>query len=1449
MADTPAQTKPKRRRRWLRRLLVLALIVAGGYFLVTQSFLTRWLVMSQIGRHAGGQASASSVILSPSGSITIKDARLRAPGVPGDAGTVFSAKRLDADFDWSSLFSGRLNVSRIDLIEPVARISQSIDDGTVNVAALAPPKATTPPKEVPRVFIRGGTIELGEHVTEPSKHAVNVPTYTPLKAIAVGGEMVESPAEQGAKVFSFHEVEGARPVPGGMSVQGRISQEGIRLTFEGLSLSTWTAQSTPSPTRELFNQLNMQGEIPRAVVTYAYSGGWEARIAVSNVAINLPVTARPDEDDNGNPLPQTEAEKNRRLRMEKVNGELAVTNKGVVGELDGLLEELPYKVQFRIDGTTLDAPFVCTLDARGFKLTQRPQIMKFAPGVARRRLDQFNNPTGIVDAKVTVTRGSPVPDKETPIEVSGVIDFRDGTAAFERFPYRFFNMTGHVTFDGNSVDLVAIDGVAPSGARIHATGVIAPPTDAAQVDLDIHITNLAIDEQLRQAMLYRRRILDALCNQARYQELLDKGLIATPAQHAAALAELARLPADQSSSARADQLRAVADRPIFELGGRAEVRVQIHRPLGMDTEWDDTETININEGGLIPEPVPYPLLADQVVIIKKDTTATLEGGVYRGLNGGQASISARADFSKIDDPNVPFVPDVTIDARDVPADALLINALPDSQQLAGGSLHRALTDLNAAGLMDCTVSLGMDTPNQPRLKVDATLKDLLVRPHAPDDPARLMLTRVNGSATITQNSLALSLNGAMGWIDGVGNLAPTSLRLSMPISARLSDLAPEPPPPSEGLKLSATAGQLDLAVPIEDLVGIFAPAPAADIGALRAKYQPAGAADAVLTMTQPPGGEYFIKVDGSSPQALEVTALAGRLGLPSATGAVTYTAGAANTHGIISAADIAGPVTFNGEPVGDLLVRGAVTTDSKNVPGSPGLTVALTNASFESPLTRSALKERGPRSLADLLEKSSVRGLYDLDLTLGAPPPPGSPDLGGTNTGSLRPRSLRMIMNGTPVEFASVSGSIDFTGTDGRLHDLRLIASDWSGTVDGSWFSSSGGSTALQTTFTLESSGLPDDLVAVFPSDLREVLADLKLTAKGPVEVSDAQLSATFSDQGDLAAFKSGGRVTLRDARLDVGVTVDNADTTLQYSVTRTTPDVPPAFEIWALLDSLTVSGVSMSNGRVRVASGAGQEVLIPLISADCHGGRIAGTATVSASENGRRSYVAQLSAGDLRFASVLSDFQTVSPHDPTQTPRAQLADESRGRLGMNLALTGFTNDPDSRRGRGTATIGGGRVVDIPLLVPLVRLSNLQLPWSERLDYAFGDFYVDGRQMIFDELSVTSRSVAVYGYGVATLPDMGLNLRFESKNRTRIPLLTSTFDFLRNELATVVVTGTLGNPQMGLAPLASASRAVGRLFRGAPTPQQRTLDQIEHRAEQDPSRSPPTGQTPIPPRE
>jgi hypothetical protein len=100
-----------------RGLFALSGLVVG-YWLLTDSFVTRQLITSRLSSMAGGTVSASSVRISPKGVIIIRDALLRAPGVPGPAGEVFRARRLTASMDLTMLLADAPPLRSLTLDHP-----------------------------------------------------------------------------------------------------------------------------------------------------------------------------------------------------------------------------------------------------------------------------------------------------------------------------------------------------------------------------------------------------------------------------------------------------------------------------------------------------------------------------------------------------------------------------------------------------------------------------------------------------------------------------------------------------------------------------------------------------------------------------------------------------------------------------------------------------------------------------------------------------------------------------------------------------------------------------------------------------------------------------------------------------------------------------------------------------------------------------------------------------------------------------------------------------------------------------------------------------------------------------------------------------------------------------------------------------------------------------------
>jgi hypothetical protein len=134
--------------------------------------------------------------------------------------------------------------------------------------------------------------------------------------------------------------------------------------------------------------------------------------------------------------------------------------------------------------------------------------------------------------------------------------------------------------------------------------------------------------------------------------------------------------------------------------------------------------------------------------------------------------------------------------------------------------------------------------------------------------------------------------------------------------------------------------------------------------------------------------------------------------------------------------------------------------------------------------------------------------------------------------------------------------------------------------------------------------------------------------------------------------------------------------------------------------------------------------------------------------------------------------------------------------------------------------------LSLPALVPLVRVTNLQLPRAETLDYAFADFYIAGTTINFEQLAISSESVGLYGVGTATWPDLNLDLRFKTGNRARIPVLTSVIEGLREELLTTRVRGAIDNPEVKNESFNGTRDAFATLF-GSANNDRRRLDAME----------------------
>ena len=148
--------------------------------------------------------------------------------------------------------------------------------------------------------------------------------------------------------------------------------------------------------------------------------------------------------------------------------------------------------------------------------------------------------------------------------------------------------------------------------------------------------------------------------------------------------------------------------------------------------------------------------------------------------------------------------------------------------------------------------------------------------------------------------------------------------------------------------------------------------------------------------------------------------------------------------------------------------------------------------------------------------------------------------------------------------------------------------------------------------------------------------------------------------------------------------------------------------------------------------------------------------------------------------------------------------------------------------------------VSLPFFVvglrSLIRITNLQLPVNEPLDYAQADFFITGQILQFEQAWVSSPAVELLGYGTLTLPDLTLDMRIRGHALDRIPLISGILENIRNELFTAKVTGPIADPEIGLESFNSTSRFFKKLVGATPSEADERLRRIEESAHQVPNR-------------
>jgi hypothetical protein len=797
-------------------------------------------------------------------------------------------------------------------------------------------------------------------------------------------------------------------------------------------------------------------------------------------------------------------------------------------------------------------------------------------------------------------------------------------------------MKGFVKFTENSLEIVELAGRAPSGATITAKGLIAPLTDAAKVDLRVEVRNAPIDETLARAMGNSRRVLDELFSVEQHGKLVRSGLIRSGPEGAA---------------------------PAFELGGRFGVILDIHRPEGMEVEWDQTIDVRMHDVNVLPARFPLPLMTQGINIWMDTKTITLRGGTWRGLAGGEFSATATMPYDALSASGAEFVPDVRVTGRGIPFNAHLAHAAAQAAGRGGKKnsdgvaisdwLERALLALRLSGACDAAVHISDRGHGVAGVDAGVSFAGASAEPRGEGEPRPFPLDNLAGTITLSDEWLNLQLSGTHAGAD-------LRARASVAVGGEGS-----------GWNAAIDAESMDMAEPFESIVDVFSPKAAASLSEARERLKPAGSVLLGVRLAGDDDATHSF-IDMRPLKDASLIAFGGRLALGPSTGAMRILNSGADAT-IIEFEKFAAPLEFDGRDIGRAEVSGAFRAgDDALTPADDGH-VALWSTPVECEPVAWFVRERLGAEAAKVYESVSPHGLFDLDTRLGVQE---GESASVWAEGWLRPRELAITVNQRSAELTDLSGEVRFLrdgrGTIRRLEGRSAREGErYTFAIDGGWSRDQAGGLSLGADLTLNSVGIPASLLTFIPPSVAGALETMEVRVDGPVRLGDARLRVERKPGVETPAVSFDGIVDFEGARFLIGREVSECEGEMTIAA-RSQGDAPSSFELRATLPRVRVSNILMSDASVTAVSTPDGRILVPSIAADCYGGRVFGDAEITPGSPGSRGteFVSNTWLSGVRFAPTLRDLtadaaaQLEGPPRPEGLESGAASDGPRGRPG-----------------------------------------------------------------------------------------------------------------------------------------------------------------------------------------
>ena len=880
-----------------------------------------------------------------------------------------------------------------------------------------------------------------------------------------------------------------------------------------------------------------------------------------------------------------------------------------------------------------------------------------------------------------------------------------------------------------------------------------------------------------------------------------------------------------------------ATAPEVELGGRLGLLLSLIKPPGGQGRWDVDIHADIADAVFIPEQFPLPIRVRDLAVRINDDVITITRGSAVPVNALSGSIEGRVDVS-----GPKPRPELRFQADRLRTGDLLTYAVGpvgrDPARISAAALVRAM---GLHGDTDPAGTMWADETGEPRFAISMGLGRISLLTDPLPDRAPLVLGDATGVLELTHHGLTLQTDAKFTGISGDDAIdRPTAVQVALDLD--WSD-------PSQDLVSTSVIGAQGLraSTPVEQIVHLFNADAAQAIAGLRTEFDPRGRGDAEVIVTSDGTGSASTTVELLGLSGVSVAQFGGRIVCDRPQGSIVIRAGndaAGAGTARLELGDVTGRIGFGGEPAGRFRAHGILSLSPPDGTPRPAheLRVRYAEGRFESPLSRAFVERQLGGRFAEDYQSHDARGAFEVDALLKPRITPADPATLGIEriarpTYTLRPAWAAIFRRGQDVRIDVTEGAIVTVPGRTRIDNLRGEGDGFSVFADGSLTADGFGGTGITMDLAVVARSLTPDLRALLLDSLDADLEKMAVACEGGLMLSDARLEAIVGEAPS-AAFK--GLLTFENASMDLGMPIDGITGSARIQ-TRTqgppTEGKPPMdLLILAKAEHARAAGIELRDARVRVEGDADVpgRIAVPVFSATGRTtGRVWGEGLITpTADPDAPLYSINASFTGFGLTAMQDELEAFGAGLDSAAdllfPRADTGARIEGRV----ALAGTVDHDETRRGQVSLRIAGGELFRVPLLSRLIEIKALQPPTGEALDFATADLAIDGNTIISEHLSVQSKTVEVFGFGLITLPDFGLDMVLYTRSISPWPIVSRFADVLLDEFGKVAITGTAKAPETSILTFPSSRKLLGRIM--SPDSDvdlgSRQLDQIERRA-------------------